>query len=68
MSSPNQYQLMFLCPFCGSERSEDYNICCGEYGHCEWVYANEDGETLSIAEYQALEAKYDKEAEVQNVL
>ncbi len=40
----SKYDHICECPYCGNHVSEDYNVCCGEAGHAEWVYVNEHGE------------------------
>lgn len=39
----------FLCPYCGSERSEEYNSCCGE-NHCDYqdCYVDNDGNIVEV--------------------
>lgn len=44
-NSEGEYQLQ--CPSCGDESNYEWidqgGYCCGEVGHCEWVYVeNED--------------------------
>lgn len=37
----------FRCPFCGDANSyvDQGGYCCGEVGHCEWVYIPHEEET-----------------------
>jgi len=38
------WKQVFVCPFCGKQIAEENNIgCCGEVGHGEWIYRDEDG-------------------------
>ncbi len=57
MSSQNQWENVFACPYCFSGVREEWPACCGEYGHAEWMFMNEDGETLTKDEYEALDLK-----------
>jgi hypothetical protein len=36
----------FVCPFCMNDISEEYNYCCGEAGHGEWMWFDDAGEPV----------------------
>lgn len=37
---------IFICPYCCNELSESWSACCGEAGHGQYVYIDEDGEII----------------------
>ena len=48
----NEGEWVFVCPYCGEpNKHEDHGgMCCGEYGHCEWVYFDVNGNEAEAPE------------------